>query len=279
MQHPAAVVDPRDMLEFSAVSPRALGLRWTRPLYLAGRVPALPKVAVIGSRASRRRFMACVPGVIEALSGSAMALVSGGAVGIDACAHRAALTVGLPQVAVLPGPPDALYPEDHVPLFESIVAAGGAVVCPHPPGAGLRRGMFSSRNQIVVQFASNVVAIEAGARSGTQGTLALALRMDVPVCGVVGTAGVAWALERGAKSLGPPVRDAVQDRLTALLHGRGGVEVWPPELRSLHSILQRQPAATVDDFDDPLAGAVALAEAEAGGWITEAAPGRYVRAR
>ncbi len=279
MQQNAAAADPMGMLEFSAVSPGALGLRWTRPLYLAGRVPALAKVAVIGSRASRRRFKACIPGVIEALSGSSMALVSGGAVGVDVCAHRAALQAGLPQVAVLPGPPDALYPEDHIPVFEAIVQAGGAVVCPHPPGAGLRRGMFSSRNRLVVQFASNVVAIEAGARSGTQGTLALALRMGIPVCGVVGTAGVAWALERGAKSLGPPACRAVQDRLTAILRGRGGVEVWPPELRSLHSILQRQSAATVDDFDDPLAGAVALAEAEAGGWITEAAPGRYVRAR
>jgi len=279
VQRSVAVVDSVGMLEFSAVSPGALGLRWARPLYLAGRIPAVPKVAVIGSRASRRRFMACVPGVIEALSLSGMALVSGGAVGIDACAHRAAVRVGLPQIAVLPGPPDALYPADHIPLFQEIVQAGGAVVCPHPPGAGLRRGMFSSRNQLVVQLASHVVAIEAGARSGTQGTLALALRTDVPVCGVVGTAGVAWALERGARSLGPPDPPGVQARLTEALHGLGGVEVWPPELRALQSILDRQSAATVDDFDDPLAGAVALTEAEAGGWVTEAAPGRYVRAR
>lgn len=279
MQRRALVVDPLSMLEFSAVSPGALGLRWTRPLYLAGRIPAVPKVAVIGSRASRRRFMACVPPVIDALSVSGMALVSGGAVGIDACAHRAALRVGLPQVAVLPGPPDALYPVDHIPLFLEIVEAGGAVVCPHPPGAGLRRGMFSSRNQLVVQLASRVVAIEAGARSGTQGTLALALRTEVPVCGVVGTPGVAWALERGAKSLGPPEPAAVQGRLTDILRGLGGVEVWPLELRALQSILDRQAAATVDDFEDTLAGAVALTEAEASGWVTEAAPGRYVRAR
>ncbi|MGH1343084.1 MAG: DNA-processing protein DprA [Nannocystales bacterium] len=267
------------MLEFSTVSPGALGLRWTRPLYLAGRVSARPKVAVIGSRASRRRFMACVPGVIESLADSGMALVSGGAVGIDACAHRAAIQAGLPQIAVLPGPPDALYPADHIPLFLDIVAAGGAVVCPHPPGAGLRRGMFASRNQLVVQLASHVVGVEASARSGTQGTLALALRTGVPVCGVVGTAGVAWALERGAKSLGPPDVESVRSRLSALLRGFGGVEQWPAQLRALQAILDRQAAATVDDFDDPLAGAVSLIEAEAGGWVTEAAPGRYVRAR
>lgn len=267
------------MLEFSAVSPGALGLRWSSPLYLAGRVPAVPRVAVIGSRASRRRFMACVPEVVAALGDLGLGLVSGGAIGIDACGHRAALRLGVPQVAVLPGPPDALYPPDHAPLFRDIVQAGGAVLCPARPGAGLRRGMFASRNQLVVQLAIRVVAVEAAARSGTQGTLGMALRDGVPVSGIVGTPGVAWAIERGASSLGPPEPQAVRARLHGALQGLDGLEVWPPTLRPLQAILDRQPAATVDDFDDPLAGAVALAEAEAGGWITEAAPGRWVRAR
>lgn len=266
-------------MEFSPVSPRALGLQWPQPLYLAGRVPAGPKVAVVGSRASRRRFVRCIPGVVGALAEAGVGLVSGGAIGIDGSAHRAALEQDVPQIAVLPGPPDALYPLDHVPLFESIVEAGGAVLCPHRPGAGLRRGMFASRNALVVQLAIRVVAVEAGARSGTQGTLALALRTGVPVSGIVGTPGVAWAIERGAGSLGPPQVESVRQRLSEALRGVSALEAWPPALRPLQEILDRQPAATVDDFDDPLSGAVALAEAEAGGWITEAAPGRYVRAR
>lgn len=267
------------MLEFSVVSPGALGVRWSQPLYLAGRVPAVRRVAVIGSRASRRRFMACVPAVVEALADVGLALVSGGAIGIDACGHRAALRLGVPQVAVLPGPPDMLYPPDHAPLFHEIVRAGGAVICPCAPGSGLRRGMFASRNQIVVQLAARVVAVEAAARSGTQGTLGLALRGDVPTSGVVGSPGVAWALQRGATSLGPPEPDRVRARLRELLEGAGGLEVWPPTLRALQEILDRQAWASVDDFEDPLGGAVTLAEAEAGGWITEAGPGRYVRAR
>lgn len=223
--------------------------------------------------------MACVPAIVEALADAGMALVSGGAVGIDACGHRAALRLGVPQVAVLPGPPDKLYPLDHVPLFRDIVQAGGAVICPCAPGAGLRRGMFASRNQIIVQLAVRVVAVEAAARSGTQGTLGQALRGDVPTSGVVGSPGVAWALQRGATSLGPPEPRGVRERLATLLRGGDGLEVWPPTLRSLQEILDRQAWASVDDFADPLLGAVTLAEAEAGGWITEAGPGRYVRAR
>lgn len=267
------------MLEFSVVSPGALGVRWPQPLYLAGRVPAVRRVAVIGSRASRRRFMACVPAVVQALADVGMALVSGGAIGIDACGHRAALARGVPQVAVLPGPPDSLYPPDHAPLFRDIVEAGGAVICPCAPGVGLRRGMFASRNQIVVQLSTRVVAVEAAARSGTQGTLGLALRADVPVSGIVGSPGVAWAIERGASSLGPPEPDRVRRRLRSMLEGGGGLELWPPTLRALQEILDRQGSASVDDFGDPLGGAVMLAEAEAGGWVTEAGPGRYVRAR
>ncbi len=266
-------------MEFTAVSPSALGVLWPRPLYLAGRLPAVPRVAVIGARAARRRFVACVPAVVDALSEAGMALVSGGAVGIDAAGHRAALRRGVPQVAVLPGPPDALYPTDHAGLFREIVDAGGAVICPHAPGTGLRRGMFASRNQIVVQLSVRVVAIEAGARSGTQGTLGLALRTGVAVSGVVGTPGVAWAFERGGASLGPPDPAGVRARLCEHLQGVTALEIWPPALRVLQAVLSRQSAVTVDDFDDPLAGAVALAEAEAGGWITEVAMGRYVRAR
>lgn len=266
-------------MEFSPVTPSALGLRWSKPLYIAGSVPAVPCVAVIGSRAARRPFMRCVPAVVEALREAGMALVSGGAIGIDACGHRAALRLGVPQVAVLPGPPDRLYPIEHAPLFHDIVAAGGAVLCPWPPGVGLRRGMFASRNQLVVQLSAWVVAIEAGARSGTQGTLRLALREGTPVCGIAGTPGVAWALERGAMSLGPPDPDRVRAQVGRALCGLEALEVWPVSLRPLQMVLDRQKTVTVDDFDDPLTGAVLLAEAEGGGWITESAPGRYVRAR
>lgn len=267
------------MLNVSVVPPNALGVQWSQPLYLAGRVPRVPKVAVIGSRASRRRFRRCIPAVVAALAEAGMGLVSGGAIGVDGAAHRAALEQGVPQVAILPGPPDALYPPDHTPLFEAIVEAGGAVVCPHRPGTQLCRGMFASRNQLVVQMAVRVVGVEASARSGTQGTMGLALRTGVPVSGIVGTAGVAWAIERGAGSLGPPQPDAVRAKLARVLRGEVAVEAWPAELRVVQDVLDRQAAASVDDFDDPLQGAVALAEAEAGGWITESAPGRYVRVR
>ncbi len=250
-------------MEFCVVSPGALGVDWSRPLYLAGRLPAVPRVAVVGSRAARRRYLACIPAIVQTLAERGMALVSGGAVGIDGAAHRAALSQGVPQVAVLPGPPDALYPADHRGLFEDIVHAGGAVICPHPPGTGLRKGMFASRNHIVVQLSVRVVAMEAGARSGTQGTLALALRTGVAVSGVVGTPGVAWAIERGGSSLGPSDPADVRARLSQHLEGICALPTWPPTLRSLQDILERQGAATVDDFDDPLAGAVALAEAEA----------------
>ncbi|MEM6293716.1 MAG: DNA-processing protein DprA [Myxococcota bacterium] len=266
------------MLRFDPVAPAAYGLTWPGPLFLAGQVPRMPRLAIIGSRAAHRRFTDCVPGLVRAAAETGYALVSGGAVGIDAAAHRAALDLGVAQVAVLPGPPDALYPPDHEPLFEAIVDGGGAVLCPHPPGTVTSRGMFASRNALVVQLSAAVVGVQAGARSGTRGTLRLALRAACRTAGIVGSPGVAWALGAGATSLGPPRPELVQACALAWLREEPTHRAWPAALSWIEQALSQRPAVTVDDFDDPLAAAVALVEAEAGGWVAEVAPGRYVRA-
>ncbi len=197
---------------------------------------------------------------------------------MDAAAHRAALALGIAQVAVLPGPPDALYPPDHRSLFEDIVVSGGAILCPHPPGTLMSKGMFASRNALVIQLSAAVVGVQAGARSGTRGTLRLALRAGCPTAGIVGSPGVAWALGAGAYSLGLPKPDSVQARAVAWLRAEAPQQRWPEPLRWVERVLVERGSVSVDDFEDPLAAAVGLVEAEAGGWIAEVAPGRYVRA-
>lgn len=264
------------MLSFEPVEPEVLGLSWSHTLYLAGRVPPSPRVAVVGSRAAHRRFVACVPAVLNAIAVGGATLVSGGAVGIDAAAHRAALDAGVPQLAVLPCPPESLYPADHRPLFEDIVASGGSIICAQPPGSSFSKGMFASRNALVVQLSSAVIGIEAAARSGTRGTLALALRRNVSVGGIVGTAGVAWAVERGAVALGPPEPATLAPVVLAFLRGQRTHRRWPVELARIERALKQRTSVTADDFEDPLAAATALIEAEAEGLVAEVSPGRYV---
>ncbi len=272
------------MPSFVPISPATWSVRWSSHLYVAGTLPGAPRVAVVGSRATRARYTRCIQPIVQGIADAGGALVSGGAIGVDAVAHRAALELGVPQVAVLPGPPDALYPPDHEPLFAAIVEAGGAVVCPHPPGTVMARGMFASRNAIVVQLVARVVVVQAALRSGTRVTLEAAFRRGRPVAGVSGSPGVAWAMERGACSLGGPdessasMRDRARRFVSAQARARPGALPWPPHLQAVEAAFADRAVVTLDDLADPLAAAVALVEAEALGLVCESGPGRYVRA-
>ena len=70
-------------------------------------------------------------------------MVSGGALGIDGAAHRGALAAGGTTTVVL-GHADSTwsYPARHAPLFQQVIAAGGALVSMLPDGTAPRRGTF-----------------------------------------------------------------------------------------------------------------------------------------
>lgn len=92
-------------------------------------------------------------------------VVSGGAYGIDAAAHRAALMAGGATVAVLPGGLDRQYPSGHNQLFEHI-SKSGALVSELAPDASPTRWRFQERGRLIGALSSAVVVVEAGWRSG-----------------------------------------------------------------------------------------------------------------
>ncbi|HEY8379690.1 MAG TPA: DNA-processing protein DprA [Nannocystis sp.] len=264
----------------------ALGLRGRGTFHLAGALAPAPRVAVVGSRAARRDRLALLGPAIAALAAGGFALVSGGALGIDGGAHRAALAAGLPQIAVLPCGADRPYPSQHVPLFQSIAAApaSGLLFC-HPPGREACRAMFASRNAIVIGLARAVVVVEAALRSGSHGTGLRALRRELPVAAVLGTPGCADLVARGATGLPiepGPFASALAAWLARLRGNTGppaGVQTFPPHLRWLDEALARAGprGLCLDALPDPTARLVDLLEAERLGLIVESPPGRYRR--
>jgi DNA processing protein len=119
------------------------------------------------------------------VSAEGFTVVSGGAFGIDAAAHRAVLGVRGTTIAVLAGGVDRLYPRGNDAMLREI-AETGAVISAQPPGTGVTRYRFLDRNRIIAALTGASVVVEAAARSGALSTAAWATALDRPVGAVPG---------------------------------------------------------------------------------------------
>lgn len=163
-------------------------------------------VAVVGSRAATT-YGESVAGEIAAVSAlSGAPVVSGGAFGIDAAAHQAALAVGGPTVAVLACGADRSYPAAHRSMFDHI-AEIGAVISEGPPGCAPQRIRFLARNRLIAALTRGTVVVEAATRSGALNSASWAVRLNRVVMGVPGpvtsvsSAGVHEQLRLGSMTL------------------------------------------------------------------------------
>jgi len=147
-------------------------------LYIKGVLPPpeTKLLAVVGSRRMSRYGKDACEHLIQGLAGYPVAIVSGLALGIDGVAHRAALTAGLPTIAV-PGSglsDEVLYPRAHYALSKEIVEKGGALLSEFEPDFRARPESFPKRNRIMAGMSHAVLVIEAGMQSGTLITARLA---------------------------------------------------------------------------------------------------------
>ncbi len=282
---------------YTCVSSKELGLsgKRERDYELVGPLPPRPRLAIVGSRAAHRRTMRALGPIVAAAAERGWALVSGGALGIDGAVHQAALARDLAQLAVLPCGRDRLYPPNHGELFASMAASErAALLFAHPPGTEPTRGMFASRNAIVVDLADAVLVAEAGLRSGSATTGRLALRKRVPLAALAGTPGCGALIGAGARPLPSAPEADDPDALAKLVEAVGvwldvlGGQVdeaeaaagpaWPERLAWLHTALREAGpnGLSIDALPDPGRAALALCEAELLGLVCEAAAGRWV---
>ncbi|MDR0593024.1 MAG: DNA-processing protein DprA [Bifidobacteriaceae bacterium] len=165
-----------------------------------------PAVAVVGARAATAYGEMVTAAVAGELAAGGVVIVSGGAFGVDAAAHRAALAQGGLTVSVMAGGVDRLYPAGNEALLKA-VAQDGAVVSELPPGAAPRRERFLSRNRLIAALAQVTVVTESGWRSGSHRTAAVAAELLRPVGAVPGpvtaasSAGCHRLIRQGAATL------------------------------------------------------------------------------
>jgi DNA processing protein len=112
-------------------------------------------------------------------------VVSGGALGIDAAAHRGALAADGPTVAVLASGIDVAYPPRNEVLLAEI-AQRALLISEWPPGTTPTRLRFLVRNRVIAALTRATVVVEADLRSGSLNTAKYARQMNRPVLAVPG---------------------------------------------------------------------------------------------
>lgn len=153
-----------------------------------------PRVAMVGARNCSPAGQEIASLLGAALARAGVCVVSGGARGIDAAAHRGALDAGGRTVAVLGCGIDVAYPRQNRRLLERIIESG-ALVGEYPPGVRAEPFRFPARNRIVAALSKAVVVVEGAAGSGSMITAdhALDVGRDVFAVPAAVTSPLSWA--------------------------------------------------------------------------------------
>ncbi|MEU0494310.1 DNA-processing protein DprA [Mycobacterium sp. NPDC006124] len=141
--------------------------------------------SIVGTRAATSYGEHQAADLAAGLADRDVAVVSGGAFGIDGVAHRATLGAEGLTVAVLAGGVDVPYPSAHTAMLRRI-AEQGLLVSEYPPGVRPARHRFLTRNRLVAALSGATVVVEAGLRSGAANTASWAQALGRPVCALPG---------------------------------------------------------------------------------------------
>ncbi len=144
-----------------------------------------PSIALVGSRAATSYGRDISYKLATGLARQGILVVSGVALGIDAHAHRGALTAGGLTAGVLGCGLDVVYPRANKDLYPEI-AGHGILLSEYPCGTRPDGFRFPARNRIISGLVQGVVVVEATLKSGSLITARLALDQGREVFAVPG---------------------------------------------------------------------------------------------
>lgn len=187
-------------------------------LFVRGDPAALcaAQLAVVGSRNPSHGGGDNARAFSEHLSQAGLCITSGLALGIDACAHEAALNAGGQTVAVAATGLDRVYPAAHRELAHRI-ATQGALVSEFALGTPPRRENFPRRNRLISGLSLGVLVVEAALKSGSLITARLAAEQGREVFAIPGS--IHSPLSRGCHALirqGAKLVETAQDVIEEL---------------------------------------------------------------
>lgn len=98
-------------------------------------------------------------------------IVSGLALGTDACAHTLALESNNPTIAVLPSGVKNITPKTNIKIARKIVQNGGLLISEYEPLAPPKRDTYIERNKIIANLGSFLIMPQCDKHSGTMHTV------------------------------------------------------------------------------------------------------------
>ncbi|OFW60531.1 MAG: DNA protecting protein DprA [Actinobacteria bacterium RBG_16_64_13] len=270
------------------------------------RLACMPRVTIVGTRRATAYGLRVTEALATAFAGKGIAVVSGMALGVDACAHDSAMKAGGLTVAVLGCGADIVYPPRNRGLYEK-AATIGMVLSELPPGTAPARWTFPHRNRLLAALGDAVLVTEASSTSGALQTASWALELGRPVFAVPGSIYVEGhkgcnlllrdgaapvidpcatvedfllqtRIERGDRQMcagrrGAPCGGGIRNETTRDRERRGGLvlEALASGPLSVDGLCRRTGLP-------PRELSATLAELELAGLATRAGPGMYIRA-
>lgn len=164
-------------------------------------------LAVVGTRKISDYGKQVTQRLTSDLALAGLTIISGLALGIDTCAHQAALNVNKKTISVLGSGLNQIYPATNRRLAEKIISSGGAVISEFPLEMPPLKHNFPLRNRIIAGLSLGTLITEAGEKSGALITAQLALEQNREVFAVpgniyqTGSAGPNKLIKMGAKAV------------------------------------------------------------------------------
>jgi len=149
------------------------------------RYACLRSVSIVGTRSATAYGSHVCTEMAATLAERGWTVVSGGAFGIDGCAHRGVIGADGVTIAVLACGVDRDYPPGHHGLFRAM-RAKGATVSEWPPGRMPTRPGFLVRNRVIAALSRGTIVVEAARRSGALNTARHARDQGRPLMAVPG---------------------------------------------------------------------------------------------
>jgi DNA processing protein len=174
------------------------------------------QLAIVGSRSASVNGREMAFQLAQQLAEIGLIVTSGLALGIDAEAHKGALTSDASTIAVVATGLDKVYPARHRSLAQQIISHHGAIISEFLPGTLPKAGHFPKRNRIISGLSIGVLVVEAALKSGSLITARCALEQNRDVFSIPSTIsnpqakGCHWLIKQGAK-LVEEVADIVEE--------------------------------------------------------------------